>query len=339
MRAILNRLGIDETLTKTRMKEKVYNKVKNHIPMIEDYNDMLDLLELPETKQKYKYLVVIVDLATSECDFEPIKNKTANDVKNAVNAIFKRSYVKKPYASIQTDNGKEFKGEFNNYLYNSNILHKLSLPYRHTQNSVIEAVNRQLGRFLNGYMNMKEAETGKLYKEWTDILAILRTELNKYRKQKMPTYVSDFKYPFFAPSTNPKFKIGDIVHYKLDYPENALGNKQPTPNFRMGDFRYSFAPKRIKKIVYLLDEPFYRYILEGAGLENVSFSQNQLIKSPEREPKFRVKAIIGKKVVRGVTKYKIWFQNEKKKNSSWEDEANLIEDGLQDLLDKYNQEH
>ena len=104
MRAILNRLGIDETLTKTRMKEKVYNKVKNHIPMIEDYNDMLDLLELPETKQKYKYLVVIVDLATSECDFEPIKNKTANDVKNAVNAIFKRSYVKKPYASIQTDN-------------------------------------------------------------------------------------------------------------------------------------------------------------------------------------------------------------------------------------------
>jgi hypothetical protein len=337
MNRILERLGIDETLSKVRMKDKTYNKVKNHVPMIEDYNQMLDLLELPETKLKYKYLVVIVDLATSECDFEPIRNKNPSDVKSALEIIFKRKYVKLPYASVQTDNGTEFKGVLHTYLYNNNILHKLTNPYRHTQNSVVEAVNRQLSRFLNGYMNMKEAETKKVYKEWTDILPILRTELNKYRAVKMPKNVSDFKYPFFNPSRNPKFKVGDIVHYKLDYPENALGHKQPTPNFRMGDFRYTFAPKQIKSIVYFLDEPYYRYVIEGNP--NVSYSEAQLMKSREQEPRYRVKAIIGKKIVRGSTKYKIWWENYKKKDSTWEDEQRLIQDGLQDLINKYNEEN
>jgi hypothetical protein len=58
---------------------------------------MLDLIELPETKQKFKYLVVIVDLATSEIDIEPIKNKTPLNVKKSIETIFKRKYLKLPY--------------------------------------------------------------------------------------------------------------------------------------------------------------------------------------------------------------------------------------------------
>ena len=38
-------------------------------------------------------------------------------------------------------------------------------------------LNATLARFLNGYMNKKEEETGKVYKEWTDILP--ESELNK----------------------------------------------------------------------------------------------------------------------------------------------------------------
>ncbi len=42
-----------------------------------------------------------------------------------------------------------------------------------------------------------------------------------------------------------KFKIGQFVHYKLFYPENALGEKQPTSDFRTGDYKYSSKAKQL----------------------------------------------------------------------------------------------
>jgi hypothetical protein len=325
----------------------------NHIPMIEDYNDMLDLLELPETKQKYKYLVVIVDLATSECDFEPIKNKTPNDVKNALNVIFKRSYIKKPYASIQTDNGKEFKGEFNSYLYNSNILHKLSLPYRHTQNSVVEAVNRQLGRFLNGYMNMKEAETGKVYKEWTDQINLIRTELNKIRKKKLPDDIFTYLYPSWnaekeikSSSTKkketqyeiiePKYKKGDLVYVVLESPENALGKKQKGL-FRNGDYKLTKEPHKITKVLYYHGPPYYRYLVNT--FNGVSYQEAELKRATEEaEEKFKVKQIINKRTYKKVLQYKVWWKGYPKKEATWELAQNLIDDGLQEYIDAYEEE-
>ena len=42
-------------------------------------------------------------------DIEPLKFKSAEDVLEGSTKIFKRSYLNIPYASIRTDNGKEFK--------------------------------------------------------------------------------------------------------------------------------------------------------------------------------------------------------------------------------------
>ena len=44
-----------------------------------------------------------------------------------------KTFIKKPYASIKTDNGAEFKGVFKKYLYNESIYHSKALPYRHKQ--------------------------------------------------------------------------------------------------------------------------------------------------------------------------------------------------------------
>lgn len=38
--------------------------------------------------------------------------------------IFTRDFLNKHYASLQTDDGKEFKGIFHKYLYDESILHK-----------------------------------------------------------------------------------------------------------------------------------------------------------------------------------------------------------------------
>jgi hypothetical protein len=69
MNKLLKSFKIDEKLTRPRLeKQRVYNQFKNNIPRIEDYNFMADLIEMPETKNKNKYILVIIDLATNEFD-------------------------------------------------------------------------------------------------------------------------------------------------------------------------------------------------------------------------------------------------------------------------------
>ena len=117
MNKILKELNIDETYTKAPKIKREFSKVKDNIPLVGDYNFMADLLELPETKKGFHYLLVVVDLATDEFDIEQLKTKESKMILNAMVKMFKRKYLKKPYASIRTDGGSEFKDEFTKYCY------------------------------------------------------------------------------------------------------------------------------------------------------------------------------------------------------------------------------
>ncbi len=241
---IVNKLGIDETFTKIVKLEKPFHHVKDNIPL----NFSADLLFLPTTANKYKYLLTMVDLATDEFDAEPLKTKEPKEVLQAMKTIFKRPYLNQPYASLATDAGNEFKNVFHKYLYDQSIFHKVALPARHSQQANIEALNKQIARLLNGYMNAKEKQTGKVYKEWVEALPIVRKELNEYRKKSKKQLAEIEKN---RPTPNllkpPKFKEGQLVHRYLDYPENALGEKQNTSNFRVGDVRFDTQPRKIEK--------------------------------------------------------------------------------------------
>ena len=122
-------------------------------------------------------------MASDLFDMEPLKEKTAVTTLKAFKKMFKREYIKKPKASMSVDAGGEFKEEFAKYLFNQSIFKKTAVVGRHSQNSTVESLNRQLGRLFNGYMNMKETETEQVYREWDDVLDTVRTELNKYRKK------------------------------------------------------------------------------------------------------------------------------------------------------------
>ena len=126
MQKLKETLGIDETLTKPIKKPKQFTKVKDVVPKKEDYNFMADLLMLPTTSKKYRYLLVVVDIATDEFDIEPLTSKEPTVVLDAFKKMFKRSHIKKPYASLRTDAGSEFKGRFAKYLYDESILHRVS---------------------------------------------------------------------------------------------------------------------------------------------------------------------------------------------------------------------
>ena len=105
------------------------------MPQIEDYNFQADLIMLPQTKAKYRYLLTVLDLATNECDFEPLKIKEPKEVLRAIQKIFKRPYLNIPYASIRTDAGNEFKGEFEAFFNKNNVIHPVKVG-RHKQTGV-----------------------------------------------------------------------------------------------------------------------------------------------------------------------------------------------------------
>jgi hypothetical protein len=92
MENILKELGVNETYSKPVKIKKQFSKTKENIPLIQDYNFMADLLELPETKKGFKYLLVVVDLATDEFDIEPMTNNKSLTVVDAMKRIFKRKY-------------------------------------------------------------------------------------------------------------------------------------------------------------------------------------------------------------------------------------------------------
>ena len=179
MNDLIKKLNIDETLTKPVRKpvRKQYNRIIDSIPLVKNYNMMADVLHLPTNKNGYKYLLVVVDLA-GEFDIEAMKTEDSKETLKALKVMFKRDHISKPYASIRTDGGASFKNDFHKYLVDNIILHKTGLAGRHTQSSAVENLNRTLGRLFNGYMNTMELETGNTYREWTEIVSLVRDELN-----------------------------------------------------------------------------------------------------------------------------------------------------------------
>ncbi len=335
MNDIFKKLGIDETFTKEVKKPKYFNKIKDNIPLQADWNFMADLIEMPMTKKRYKYLLVCDDLATDEFDIEPIKNKEPSTVLSALQTMFKRNFIKKPKYSLSTDGGSEFQGVFHKWLYNESIYHKVSLPNRHSQMSAVESLNKQIERVLNGYMNRIEEETNEPYNEWTDVLDTVRIYMNKLRKKPEHNPVT-FSASYYDTKYKPKFKVGDVVYRQSDVPLNALGNKQPTNSFRVGDYRFeNKVPRKITKILYMSGQVPYRYML--SSVPRASYTEDQLILAEnEKETKYVFKKIIDKKIMNKKPHYLIWWAKELKRNATWEPEAQLIKDGLKDEIDEFN---
>jgi hypothetical protein len=332
---LVNKLGINEDFTIKHKRQKKYNKFINNTALYEGYNVMCDLLILPETSENYRYLLTVLDLGTNKCDFEPLKNKEANSALTAIKKIFNRKIVNEPDFSISTDNGSEFKGVFSNYFKQKGIYQKFSMPYRHSQQSPVESLNGQISRILLGYLNNVETETQKKYYDWTDILDKVRTELNKHRERKNLEQLR-LDQPSFDldKAGEPNYKVGEFVHYLLNKPMDALNNPINSDSFRKGDFRYSPTVHKITKILYMNDEPYYRFVL--SELPNVSFSSYQLIKSDKKEETYLVKKLLDKRKQNKKVYYLVWWKGYLKKDATWTEEKTLLEDGFKEEIDNYN---
>ena len=303
MKSLKDSFGIDDTYTKLYRrptKASEMTKVKEQIPLIEDYNYMADILYLPTDKFGFNKLLVICDIARDDFDIEKMKGETAEEALSAFKKMQKRNIIKIPYASILTDGGSSFKGVFHKYLYENGVNHRVARVGRHHQLSNVDSLCRQLGDIFNGIMNKKEAETGKISKAWTHAIDDVREKLNKYRISrgvKLPKDITTHEYPIFdnlEPKIKnkktgggdinddnqqyslikPKYKVGDLVNVLLEEPQTILGKKQPTKTFRMQDLRLEKKKRKVIKVLYYSGPQKYRYLIEG--LPNASYVESEL---------------------------------------------------------------
>lgn len=340
MNDLINRLGIDETFTKPVKKEKVFTKFSDIAVPAKGYNYVCDLLYLPEdSKTHCKFALVCMDCGNNMFDLQEIRNRDSETVLNALKAIFKRGILKKPSkgSQIQTDSGTEYGDVFHKYLYNEDIYHKIAGVGRHNQMSAVEAVNKQLGRLFNGYMNSKEADTGKVYRDWCDIIPTIRDELNEIREKptKNPfTYIP--KLPDFSNVDKNEFYEGQMVYYKLDEPRNMLNEKQ-SGKFRVGDRKWSTQPKKIVKVFLYPSRVPFRYMLEG--IPNISFTTAQLKKSTQKEELFYPEKFRDKRTVKKQIQYLVQWKHHKVDQSTWENESQLKEDLGTDAFNEFVEDY
>jgi len=346
---IIKGLKIPDKLVKMTDAPKVpvkkrFNKFLPNLIRKKNKSLMFDLLELPTTKKGNKYLLVGVDLWSNHIDIEPMKTKTANAVYNALQAIFKRKHIKyDDLAQFNTDDGNEFKGKVKEFFRKIGN-HKTAQPDRHQQQAPVENVNRIVGYILNMYMLKNEKEKGETYREWDEITDYVRTELNKKENRALrkdedlqePPDNWDSRFDETL-KTDPEYKVGDIVYVRLDAPKDAVEKKKLHGKFRMGDMRFDDTPMRITGIVPFPSRSIpYRYLLEGK--KRVSYAPWQLMTADEKEQKYDVKDLIDKRTHKKKLQYLVWWRGYKKSESTWQDRTELIKDGFQDYIDRYEEE-
>jgi hypothetical protein len=293
LKPIYSLLNIDNKLTKKRIRsQREYNNFEDNIRLEKNCNYMSDILFLPTAKYGFKYLLIVLDIATRQFDCEKLKNKDSTTVLKAFKKICNNSdYLTIPKYSLITDSGSEFKGLFQDYLYNESIFHKTIMKGNHTAMSPIDNLCYQLGKILNDYMSSVELQTGKVYRQWPDIIDTVIIEMNKIRKRELPDknefdtrFVNDIKQirktgekieTIEQEFIKPKFRVGQLVYVLLKTPKNILGKTQSTLNFRAGDMTVDPERREITEIVYMNGKgPVHRYILDG--YRHISFSESQL---------------------------------------------------------------
>jgi transposase InsO family protein len=335
---VIKDVGINEFYTQPDSKKR-YNKFVTSIVPEEDYNYMSDLIEMPTTSKGFKWLLVMLDLATNEFDIEAMKSKTADSTLNAFKLIIKRGILKLPEISLKTDNGTEFLGSFRKFLTDHGVMHKTSLPYRKQQMGPVESLNKTVARILMTFINDKSVELGKDYYDWTDILDIVREEVNSYRKRDLNKLKEYQSKRFFDPTEagEPEFQVGDYVHWKMDRPTDIRGTPINDSKFRMGDRIFSLETRKIVDILCYPSKPYYRYKLQD--MVNVSYSASELKKSEQTDNYFIIKKIIGVKTM-AKKKYNLcWWKGTLKADATWESEDQLLEDDMQDYIDEFKQQY
>lgn len=293
-------------ITKTPQKVKPINQPKMTARKRDDVHQ-IDILFLPNDNG-YKYLLVVVDTATRLLDMEPLKSKEASKVSQALDKIYKRNILNKPFL-LKFDDGTEFKGQFTFYLIISGIAFQRGRTGRHRQQALVEHANQQIQKAIFHKQLKKELSTGKPDRSWVKDIPKLRLILNAKRERKPQKFKP--KPPRCKGKSCKLLSRGQKVRVIKEYPVDITGKRLPG-RFRTGDIRWDIEPTEIEKVVIFLDQP---PLYQVKGIPNVYYTREQLqltndkdlIKEQEaiHEPDLEIIKILGRSNKKGRIIYNV----------------------------------
>ena len=257
-----------------------------------NFTHQIDTLYVPTAMGGFKFLIVVVDVFNRVLDAEPIRVLDSTTAKTALIKIYNRGILSQPKI-IQSDSGSEFKGAFNDYLQDKNIMHITAPANRHRMVAIVENKNKLLGRLIFHLLNYKDLDDERNRRPEREAGGRRRPK----RKDKGATdwYVNNASFRQlidtvndmnnFEPITEAKsddlkitrgnkniLPVGTRVYVALDQPEEITNGKRLHGNFRAGDIRFNRSVKTIDKNVLMPDQP-PMYRVQG---ENFSRTRQQL---------------------------------------------------------------
>lgn len=116
--------------------------------------DLIDMNLYEGYNNHKKFILTVIDFFTKKVFAQPVTNKTAENVKNALAEICR---VSRTYPLIlQSDNGGEFKGVFKTFCADNDITQVKTLSYSPTSNGLVENFNMFLRKMIReGFIREK----------------------------------------------------------------------------------------------------------------------------------------------------------------------------------------
>jgi hypothetical protein len=334
--AVLNKYNVTsdvKILTTAPEKHKAYKtsfRKSGNFP--DNKYHQMDVLFLPKDQTGHKYLLVVTDIGTGAVDARPMKFKKASKaskrkkgdkdygkkftteynkadgVLEYVQDIYKSGkYLKEPRV-IHVDAGQEF-NEVKKYYKKKNITTRTAMTARHSQQAVVEAMNKMIGSVitkiqLNNALSTGGDEDGE-ERDWIPYLEDILVEANKRKikpknqKPKKGVKGKDEKDVLCREDTKEceTYSVGDKVRVMLDYPQ--WNTKRLFGDFRAGDVRWSLRPYTITNILINPNYPI-RYVVKGdnAIKENrATYSKFEIkpfkqVKTKVVKPKYEIEKLL-----------------------------------------------
>jgi len=148
----------------------------------------IDLMSMPTDKNKRKYILCVIDVASRYKEARGLFNKTADHVLKNLLDIYKKSPLEYP-RQIMTDQGSEFKGVFHKFCEDNNIRHSVSETQHHKSQAFVESMNKVLAKRLFKYMkldaiNNNEEYSDNWYKHLHDSIEFMNNSVHSATKLK-----------------------------------------------------------------------------------------------------------------------------------------------------------
>ena len=138
------------------------------------------------TNNNNKYILVIVDVFTGFCVFEPLQRKDKAVIEEKLTNIFRIMGNPK---IVQSDNGGEFENlNFKEFFRKQHIKHVTSAPHNPSTNGRVENMVKQINQIINKFRSENSRND-----QWDQLLPALAMAINTRASSRLKGYS-----PFFA---------------------------------------------------------------------------------------------------------------------------------------------